>query len=277
MSPEEARQQLRALLVSHDPAPLDRCVALIAADEQRDRDPDGMLAELDTLASGLRVPEGASVFDGLARLNHYLFVEQGFGGDEQSYDDPRNSMLDHVLRLKRGLPILLSVVMIEVGRRVGVSLDGIGFPGHFLVSPSNTSPRFFVDPFRGGQIVREDTLRTRLARLVRQPVGGPLWEQSVAPVGTRAILTRISNNLKGSFFRRGDLGGTLRSVDRLLLLDPRDPENHRDRGWLLARVGRVEEAKRAYEIYLSARPTAEDAGEIRRELEALKRGESVGA
>ena len=62
-----------------------------------------------------------------------------------------------------------------------------------------------------------------------------------------------------------------------MLLDPRDPENHRDRGWLLARVGRVEEAKRAYEIYLSARPTAEDAGEIRRELEALKRGESVGA
>lgn len=277
MSPEEARQQLRALLVSDEPAPLDRCVALIAADEQRDRDPDQMLAELDRLAAGLRVPEGASVFDGLARLNHYLFVEQGFAGDEQSYDDPRNSMLDHVLRLKRGLPILLSVVMIEVGRRVGVALDGIGFPGHFLVSPSDTSPRFFVDPFRGGQIVREDTLRARLARMVRQPVGGPLWDQAVAPVGTAAILTRISNNLKGSFFRRGDLGGTLRSVDRLLLLDPRDPENHRDRGWLLARVGRPDEAVRAYEVYLSARPTAEDAGEIRTELEALRRGESVGA
>lgn len=275
MSPEDARQALAALLVA-DEQPLDLAVALIAADEQRDRDPAEMLAELDRIAAGVRIPEGAGVFDGLARLNHHLFVELGFKGDEESYDDPRNSLLDHVLNRRRGLPILLSVVMIEVGRRVGVKLEGVGFPGHFLVSPAETSPRFFVDPFRAGQIVREDTLRARLARMTRQPVGGPLWEAATAAVGTRAVLIRMSNNLKGSFFRRGDLGGTLRSVERLILLDPRDPENHRDRGWLLARVGRPAEAVPAYEVYLSARPGAEDAGEIRRELDALRRGEPVG-
>lgn len=275
MSPEDARQTLATLLRGDEPVPLDLAVALLAVDEQRDRDPQVMLDELDALARGVHVPSGASPFDALARLNHYVFVELDFKGDEESYDDPRNSMLDHALRRRRGLPILLSVILMELGRRVGVGLHGIGFPGHFLVSPADIQPRFFVDPFKGGAIVREDALRTRLSKMVGRPVGGPLWEQAVATVDTRAILVRMTNNLKGSYFRRGDLGGTLRSVERLLLLEPADAENHRDRGWLLARTGRPGEAVGSYEVYLSARPSADDAGEIRRELDRIRRGELI--
>ena len=275
MSPEDARQTLATLLRGDEPVPLDLAVCLIAAEEQRGRDTDALLAELDAVAAAVRIPEGAGPFDALARINHHLFTELGFKGDEDSYDDPRNSMIDHVLRRRRGLPILLCVLMMEVGRRLGVRIDGIGFPGHFLVSPADIQPRFFVDPFRGGAIVREDTLRARLARMVGTPVGGPLWDRATAPVDTIAILVRMTNNLKGSYFRRGDLGGTLRSVERLLLLEPSDAENHRDRGWLLARTGRPEEAVGAYEVYLSARPGADDGQQIQRELDRLRRGEPV--
>lgn len=259
---------LRALLASAEP-PLDLAVALLAAEEDPSADPAAMLAALDALAAGVFVPEGASPIEGLARLCHHLYAELGFRGDEDDYDAPDNSLLHRVLERRRGLPILLSVVAIEVGRRVGVVLDGIGFPGHFLVQLRGAEPRFFVDPFRGGQVLREDSLRLRLTQQRGQPVGGADWARAVATVDTTAILLRMTNNLKGATFRRGDYLGTLRQVDRLLLLDPEDAENYRDRGWLLVRLGRGLEAIPDYQRYLAARPDADDAADIRADLARL--------
>lgn len=262
---------LRALLLREDPIPLDLAAALLAAEEAPDADPQAMLDALDTLAAGVHIPQGASPIEGLARLNHWLHTELGFLGDEDSYDDPENSLLHRVLDRRRGLPILLAVVAIEVGRRVGVALEGIGYPGHFLVRLKGALPRFFIDPFRGGQILREDALRLRLSQEVGQPVGGVAWERAVAPVETRAILLRMSNNLKGAYYRRNDLAGALRQVERLLLVDPEDTENHRDRGWLLVKLGRGLEAIPDYLRYLAARPDAPDAADIRADLDRLQR------
>lgn len=265
-----ARQELLGLLEGGHEPPLDRAAALLAAEEEPGADPDAMLAGLDRLAEGVRLRAEAPAFESLARLCHHLFVEQGFKGDEDRYDDPVNSLLHQVLERRRGLPILLSLLTMEVGRRAGLDLDGIGFPGHFLVSPRGASPRFFVDPFRGGQIIREETLQARLARIAGNPVGPAGWERAVAPSGPRAILIRMSNNLKGAWFRRSDFPATLRQVERLLALEPEEPEHSRDRGWLLVRLGRPKEAAVDYDRYLTLRPRAEDAEEIRGELKAIR-------
>jgi len=266
-----ARAELCDLFESGDDVPLDRAVALLEVEERPgEADPDAALARLDGLARGAKAPPGASIFDALARLNHHLYNDQGFRGDVDNYDDPLNSCLGAALERRRGLPILLSVIAIEVGRRAGLDLHGIGFPGHFLVSPAGVEPRFFVDPFRGGQILREDTLRARLARLAGGPVGPAQWEAAIAVAGPRAILVRMSNNLKGACFRRSDFQGTLRSVERLIVLEPDEPEHWRDRGWLLVRLGRPRDAADEYERYLAACPTAEDAEEIRGELGAIR-------
>ena len=142
--------------------PLDLAVALIASEEQSGVASRDVLEALDALALRLRIPSGAPLVEQVARLNHLLFTECGFRGDDETYDDPRNSLLDQVLERRKGLPILLSVLTIEVGRRVGLALDGVAFPSHFLISPRHAEPRFFLDPFHGGRILRREHLTQRL-------------------------------------------------------------------------------------------------------------------
>jgi len=139
MSPNRA---LLALLRAHgDAPPLDRAVALIAADEQPGLVPEDVLAQLDQLAAGLRLPPLCEPVQTVARLHHHLFVELGFRGDEEDYDAPRNSLLDQVLTRRRGLPILLSVVYVEVAKRRGIAVDPVGFPVTF--SSARESSRGF--------------------------------------------------------------------------------------------------------------------------------------
>ncbi|MEM6929198.1 MAG: transglutaminase-like domain-containing protein, partial [Myxococcota bacterium] len=141
----------------------DAAIAL-AASEQPDVDPQAIRASLDALSAPIRIPEGASTIEGLARLTLELFQRQGFRGDEEEYDAPHNSFVDRVLERRRGLPIALSVITVAVGDRVGVPLDPVGFPGHFLVAPRHAEDRFFVDPFHQGAIVNATQLRAQLTR-----------------------------------------------------------------------------------------------------------------
>lgn len=236
MDRETARRELAELVAEWgDDLPLERAVALIAAEENPDVDPDALTTELDTLSRGVRMPPSVSVFEATARLNHYLFDACGFSGDETEYDDPRNSMLDQVLERRRGLPITLSVVYIAVAARVGLDVDPIGFPTHFLVSPREAEPRFFVDAFHGGRILREDVLLERLEEM--SGGGGKDPEQWLAPITHLQVVTRMSLNLKGSYLRRGAARDALRQVERLLLLHPDDEAELRDRDRLRARLG----------------------------------------
>lgn len=268
-----ARAAFRAVVEREgDALPLDEGCAWIAAEERPSLDVPKLLGRLDELARGLYVPPEAPAYEVVARLNHHLFEEWGFSGDLDDYEAPRNSLLDQVIQRRQGLPILLCVVYLEVARRVGAAVDGIGFPGHFLVAPrAKEEPRFFVDPFHGGRILREQQLWERLRTVARgQPVSRATFEQLTAPVNSRYVLVRINNNLKGAWLRRGDVPAALRAVERLLLLEPDLLEEQRDRGLMLAHLGKRDEALEELRTYLDRWPNAPDRRRIEDRIAELE-------
>lgn len=154
------------------------------ADERLDR--ARWLGELDRLAAGV------SSFDGLLRR---LFVEAAFAGNGAEYYDPRNSLLHHVLARRLGLPITLSVVMIEVGRRAGIAFEGVAMPGHFLVRQAGTDD--YVDAFGGGEVLDLAGCADRFRRTAG--VGIPFGEHLLPTAQPPAILSRVLENLRGVY------------------------------------------------------------------------------
>ncbi|HYH49472.1 MAG TPA: transglutaminase-like domain-containing protein [Acidimicrobiia bacterium] len=185
---EEPLARFAALVARpDDEIPLDEAALLIAASARPGLDVAAELRRLDDLAGGCKEP----TIDG---LTHHLFDDLGFRGNSEHYQDPDNSYLDQVVSRRLGIPISLSVLTIEVGRRLGVALDGIGMPGHFLVGVRD-DPAVFLDPFAGGR-----RLDTAGCRAVFSSLGGTDWQESfLAPVGARAILNRMLLNLQGLF------------------------------------------------------------------------------
>ena len=170
-----------------DEIPLDEAALLIAAHARPDLDVAAELGRIDELAAGCKEPT-------LDALVHHLFAEEGFRGNTEEYQDPDNSYLDQVLRRRLGIPITLSVLTMEVGRRLGLALDGIGMPGHFLVG-SRAEPGTYLDPFGGGR-----RLDVAGCQAIYASLGGSGWDESyLAPVGARSILTRMLLNLQGIF------------------------------------------------------------------------------
>jgi len=260
-----------AELLQHygDNPPLDRACALLAAEEQPGVLPERIVSRLDIIGEQIHVPDGANLFEAVARINHYLFEKLGLQGDSDDYDHPRNSMLDQVLDRRKGLPILLSVVYIELARRAGVAVDGVAFPGHFLVSPQprdGARERFYLDPFHGGEILSCSRLSSRLNKM-----GARRVDRYLAPSSSRFILIRIHNNLKRAYLQRDNLSGALRCVERLLLLDPADQQERRDRGLLLARIGEDRAAAGELELYLQKNPEAPDKALIAQQIALLQR------
>ena len=189
-----ARLDHFAALVAENAAgvPLD-LAALAIAGVLRSRDPEATLATLDELAAGCPEP----TFEGLRR---HLYDELDFRGPTGEYDDPRHSMLDLVVAHRRGLPILLATVMIEVGRRVGVPVVGIGMPMHFLVRSAG-DPDAFVDPVTGEPFDRAGARR----RFEAMTAGRMPWDdRHLAPTGSRLIVVRMLTNLRASYERRHD-------------------------------------------------------------------------
>ena len=266
------RRRLGQLLDAHgESPPLDLAAALMAADEVSGLEPLDVLGSLDALAARLHVPEGASVFEGVARLSHALFGEHGFRGDTETYDDPRNSLLHQVIERRTGLPILLSLVTMEVGRRVGVELVGIGFPGHFIVAPAQAEDRFFIDPFHGGKVLRPEHLEARLRQLHPEVrVGAADMARFTAPVSPRAMLVRMNQNLKASYVRRRDARGVLRAVQRLQLLEPLHADHVRDEGLLLAELSEARAAAARLEAYLTLRPQSPQREALRNLIDELR-------
>lgn len=196
--------------LASDPDPAIDVLALAMAAEFRAVDADAAIAMLDELGKelGEALAETADASNGSPRemaiaCGQLLGGEHGFAGDRERYDDPDNSMLDIVLSRRRGLPILLSVVYVEVARRANIPLAGVGLPGHFVVGHFGSDPPVLIDPFGGGVALDAPALAP---------------ETSVRPWHAHEIAWRMLNNLVASYERRGDLGRAIRAAQMRLML-----------------------------------------------------------
>ncbi len=200
-------------------------------------------------------------------LNRYLFDEQRFEGNESDYYDPRNSMLHRVLERRFGIPITLSIIYIEVGRRAGLSVEGVGLPGHFIVRAEDEDGSVLVDPFNR-KTTDEEECQKRLDVIYDGRV--ELGDEHLRAVGTRSILARVLGNLKAVYAQAQLFRRALSTVERILLLNPHDIEERRDRGILLAQLGRLPEAIAETQTYLNRTTDAPDAEAVREQLKRMK-------
>lgn len=226
------------------------------------------LAELDRLAARAGVAPDGDRVRALHRLREFLFEEEGFRGNAEDYYDPRNSCLNEVLARRLGIPITLAVVMMEVGRRVGLRLLGVGLPGHFLVRADVGDGPVLLDPFDGGAVVTPERADDLVARALGRRVR--LRAEHFAPVTTRQILTRMLRNLELVYARRGAWSKLLGVYERLLVLDGETPAYLRDRGTVLVRLGELHRAVVDWERYLAACPEAHDAEAVRQRLRQVR-------
>lgn len=249
-----------------DELPLLDTALLIARDEYPDLDAAGIAAQVDTYADALR-PRLDGDVDLPARLtaiNRYLFDEVGFAGNVNQYDDPRNSYLNEVVDRKLGIPISLAVIQIEVTRRLGLPLDGVSFPGHFLVRLPVDDGILVLDPYNKGRPVSAEELRERASpHLGGQPPDDQQLLQILAPATHRMILMRMLRNLKGLYAQAGDWERVARSADRLLKLSPDTAEAVRDRGLAYRELGYAKGAREDLARYLQLLPEADDVEAIR--------------
>ena len=267
--PEPRTRFARAVAPPDEQIELDRTLLLIALEEYPELDLERYLAMLASLADRVRncLHRDAGPFEQVAILRQILAEEEGFSGNVDEYDDPRNSFLNDVLDRRTGIPITLSVVYMEVARRVGFLLKGVSYPGHFLVKrPTPRSP-IILDPFHDGRILEETDLRVRLAAV---GVGVNHEEHFLQATTARALLFRALSNLKAIYLRSGDGARALAAVERMLLLTPDEPAEMRDRGLLLAQLGRPLEALHQLTAWRSTIDRSEATDEIEALMERLR-------
>ena len=252
-----------ARLVARPEPEIDLAVgALIIAGHGRPAvDEEAALGQLDAIAERVRIrlDAGDPTQTLVNRLHDVLYRELGFRGPTAAeYGDPSNSHFDEVIGRRVGLPISLAIVELEVAARLGLTLVGIGLPGHFVVGGPDG---LLIDPADGGRSLTPDDCQA----LIRRAVGdGVLFHVGMLrPAGRREILARVLRNLKVARLGRRDWPAAVDAIDLLLVLEPTDPDHGRDRGLLLGRMGRFGEAIAALRIYLEERPDAHDVGDVR--------------
>jgi regulator of sirC expression with transglutaminase-like and TPR domain len=255
-----ARPPLTEILARPD-AEIDLAEAslLIAREEYPDLDVPSYLSRLDDMGLALRArlvdeprPERA-----VMALNRYLFQEEGFHGNAREYYDPRNSYLNDVLDRRIGIPITLSTVYMEVARRAGVTTEGVGLPGHFIVRVIHGDHGLLVDPFHGGVLLKEADCQERLDRIFAGRI--KIEPGMLAACERKEILGRMLRNLKAIFARREDFPRALRAAELLVCLNPDSSEDLRDRGLIYASLDCYALAVRDLESFLVLNPDTPEA------------------
>lgn len=208
---------------------------------------------------------------GMERRAHglcaYLFGEVGFTGNDADFGDPRNSCLSDVLDRKLGIPITLAVILMAVGRDAGIPIEGVGAPGHFLCSfTTEEGERIFIDPFRGGTFLRLEEAQIRVREVVGD-VEPPVCDHLLRPAAPHDILARMLHNLKNTYAQRGNARRLLTSLDWLIMVQPANLSEIRNRGIVLLRLGHFHRAVQDLAFYVQSAPEAEDRDLIRTELE----------
>ena len=270
-----------ALLVAEDASlSLVEAAVSIAQDDDPQLDVQAVLAEIDALAARLerRVPADAVPLHRLRVLNRFFFQELGFAGNVNHYHDPCNSYLHEVLRSRRGIPITLAVLYIELAQQIGLDAHGVSFPGHFLVklhlNQGQRQGEVLIDPFTGRSLSRDELSEMLLpyrrshGLLAEDEVPLGLFLQSAS---AREVIARMLRNLK-EVHRRDEAWASMLAVQRrLVVLLPRDWEERRDRGLIYAELGCVSEAADDLSAYLEHRPGADDHHALAEQLAGLRR------
>lgn len=246
---------------------------LIAAEEYPALDVDAYLARIDELGSALkqRLRADISAAEKIILLNRYLFDELGFRGNSGNYYDPRNSYLHEVLDRKLGIPLTLAIVYIEIGRRTGLPMQGVSFPGHFLVKCALREGAVILDPYARGISLGFDDLKQRIRSLdnsvepSRSVIAGML-----AGVSNRDMLVRLLRNLKSIYTQQKAWLKALSASDQIICLTPDFAEEYRDRGMFYLNLECFRAALFDLQAYLKMLPTARDADRVHRKLVELQ-------
>jgi regulator of sirC expression with transglutaminase-like and TPR domain len=268
-----ALQYFASLVAEDEGFALLEAAISVAQDEYPGLDPQGVLAQVDALAERLkrRIPADAVVLQKLRFLNRYFFQDLGFAGNVNDYYDPRNSYLHEVLAMRRGIPITLALIYIELATQVGIGARGVSFPGHFLVKLRAGKGEVVIDPLSGQSLSRtelEDRLlpyrRSRgLTGEFEVPLG--LFLQTAAP---RDVIARLLRNLKEIHRTAEDWPRLLAVCERLVVLLPQAWDERRDRGLVRAELGQDEAAA----LDLQHQSDADDAPALRERLRGLADG-----
>lgn len=269
-----------ATLVKDDASlSLTEAAAAVAQAEHADADVQAVLAELDRLADKLRrrLPDDLPAVQRLQRLNTYFFQELGFSGNANDYYDPANSYLHEVIATRRGIPISLAVVYIELATQIGLPAKGVSFPGHFLVKmrlqAGEQQGEVLMDPFGGRSLSRTELDELVAPYKQRQGLQGEfdaplgLFLQAATP---REIVARMLRNLKEIHRSSQDWARLLAISDRLVILLPDAADEKRDRATALAQLGRPAEAAEQLSDYLEQLPPGTDVAALKRQLRALR-------
>jgi regulator of sirC expression with transglutaminase-like and TPR domain len=265
-------QELRELLAggSGDPG-LDLAALQIAGIEYPEVSPGPFLELLDSYARELseRVSPAADGEEFIHTMNEYLFEELGFQGNQQDYYHPANSCLNEVLTKRAGIPISLSVVYMEIARRLGRTVHGICLPGHFIVQYEDAHVTAFIDPFHAGRMLFD----TECFELAQEITGLDVSADSAVlkPVSKRQILIRMLNNLRSVYFQRREPLKAIEVLGLLIESDPGSPEEYKQRGVCLAQAQRFEEARQDLESYLRLSPGAPDREPVTEQIERINR------
>lgn len=246
----------------------------IAASEYPGLPIDDYLARLHEMAAKLRGRLRADIAtaEKLMALNHYLFDELGFSGNNDDFYDPRNSFLNEVIERRVGIPISLGVIYIEIGRRIGLGLHGVSFPGHFLVKCALRDGVVVLDPYSGGVSLDAEELQQRL-----RVAGGPgdvddaILAHLLSAASNKEVLGRMLRNLKGIYVDRADWLRALSASERVIALTPEDAgEEYRDRGSIYLKLECIRAALGDFNTYLRQRPGAEDADAVAAQVAELE-------
>ena len=248
---------------------LARGALLIASQAYRDLDIDHYLHKLDALGEDFRTrhPRGKTLAMELANLSHYLFADLEFRGNQDHYDDPRNSYLNDVIDRRLGIPITLSVVYLALGRRLGLPLAGVNFPYHFLVRSTERGESLFVDPFVSGAFVDHRQLDERLPVVAGRKL--ELAEDFLAPAPPLQILARILRNLKRIHIQERKFHAAIQCAKKIVYLQPAEAENYRDLGFLCYWIREYSKAIDAFTAYLRWADDPPDAKEIQQHIRTI--------
>jgi regulator of sirC expression with transglutaminase-like and TPR domain len=263
------------LVASDESFPLLEAAASLAHDEYPDLDIGNVLADVDRMAAKVRqrLPSDAGALQRLRVLNQYFYGEMGFAANLNHYYDPENSFVSSVIRQRRGIPITLAVIWLEVAQAVGLKASGVSFPGHFLVKIKLPNGHAMMDPVTGLSLSREDLLE-RLAPFIQQKGANQeadvilaLYLQSAAP---RDIVARMLRNLKEIYLNEEDWPRVLQVLDRLTVLLPEGWDYFRERGMIHADRGQLKQAEDDLSVFLKNSPDHGEFQTVQAKLQSLR-------